>query len=234
MADANSQWYYGTGGEQHGPVGIDQMRALAGSGTINRDTLVWTQTMTSWQPLGQSELAGMLGSGPPSMAPRVSPSPQGLPPAPGQWTGAPPNPYGMNPAGPYAPSPGFVDAIKICFAKYATFAGRATRPEFWWFTLFYMIVITGVSMLGGVLTGAMVSGDASDTATGAAALVGVGLQTIAMLVLLLPQLSATVRRLHDTDRSGWFYWMILIPLAGPIILLVFLCSQGTPGRNKFG
>jgi uncharacterized membrane protein YhaH (DUF805 family) len=54
------------------------------------------------------------------------------------------------------------------------------------------------------------------------------------LGLLLPSLSVLVRRLHDTDRSGWYYWIVLIPLIGSIVLLVWFCSRGTEGSNTYG
>ena len=56
----------------------------------------------------------------------------------------------------------------------------------------------------------------------------------AILVLFIPQLAVTVRRLHDTDRSGWWWWISLIPLVGGIILLVWLCTRGTEGNNRYG
>jgi uncharacterized membrane protein YhaH (DUF805 family) len=54
------------------------------------------------------------------------------------------------------------------------------------------------------------------------------------LGLLLPSLAVLVRRLHDTDRSGWYYWIVLIPLIGSIVLLVWFCSRGTEGSNTYG
>jgi len=54
------------------------------------------------------------------------------------------------------------------------------------------------------------------------------------LAIILPALSVTVRRLHDRDRSGWWYWLLLIPLVGAIWLLVWFCSGGTQGDNRFG
>jgi uncharacterized membrane protein YhaH (DUF805 family) len=57
---------------------------------------------------------------------------------------------------------------------------------------------------------------------------------LGVLALFLPTLAAGVRRLHDTDRSGWMMLIVLIPLVGPIILIVFLCQRGTEGANRFG
>ncbi len=104
---------------------------------------------------------------------------------------------------------GFVEAVKICLTKYIDFNGRASRPEFWWFFLFSFLV----SLLTGWIqyVGALVS-----------------------LALFLPSIAAGVRRLHDTDRSGWWYLLIFVPLIGFIVLIVFWCQKGTPGRNRFG
>jgi uncharacterized membrane protein YhaH (DUF805 family) len=55
-----------------------------------------------------------------------------------------------------------------------------------------------------------------------------------VLVFLLPQLAVTIRRLHDIDRSGWWFWFAYVPLVGAITLLIFCCMPGTPGPNRFG
>ena len=60
------------------------------------------------------------------------------------------------------------------------------------------------------------------------------LYALAALALLLPNLAVLVRRLHDTDRSGWWYWIILVPLIGGILVLVWFCSRGTDGGNRYG
>lgn len=225
MSDANAQWYYTVGSQQQGPVGVDQIRAMMGSGSLGPDTLVWTSSMTEWQPLGRTPLAASL---PPASLPMgqgtyAPPTPAGYG-APMAGSYAPPGQYGTASGVPYGyappPSPGFMDALKIGFRKYVTWAGRATRSEFWFFYLWYMIAL----IVGGVIDGMIVS-------SGSSLALFTGL---AGLAFILPQLAVTVRRLHDTDRSGWFYWMLLIPLAGPIIVIVFLCTAGTPGPNRFG
>jgi uncharacterized membrane protein YhaH (DUF805 family) len=111
----------------------------------------------------------------------------------------------------------FGQAIKTCLNKYATFSGRATRSEYWYFFLFLMIVNIVASVLDSTIFGDMPV-----------------LYLIATLVLLVPSIAAGVRRLHDTDKSGWWLLLGLIPVIGAIVLIVFFCQRGTVGTNQFG
>lgn len=133
----------------------------------------------------------------------------------------------------------FVDAIKTCFGKYATFSGRAARSEFWYFALFYFIVATVLSVADTALFGArevaMMAADGFDTGMNfSMAWQPQPLSGIFMLIMLLPSISVAVRRLHDTNRSGWWYWIALIPFIGFIVLLVFFVGKGTDGDNDYG
>ncbi|WP_345868216.1 DUF805 domain-containing protein [Shewanella algae] len=105
----------------------------------------------------------------------------------------------------------FIGAIK----KYADFTGRACRTEYWMFTLFYIIFSLVVSAI--------------DYALGTTVL---GL--IYSLGLLLPSIAVAARRLHDTDRSGWWQLLAFIPIIGWIVLLVFYCQDSEVGDNRFG
>ncbi|MBO2693327.1 DUF805 domain-containing protein [Shewanella algae] len=105
----------------------------------------------------------------------------------------------------------FIGAIK----KYADFTGRARRTEYWMFTLFYIIFSLVVSAI--------------DYALGTTVL---GL--IYSLGLLLPSIAVAARRLHDTDRSGWWQLLAFIPIIGWIVLLVFYCQDSEVGDNRFG
>jgi len=126
----------------------------------------------------------------------------------------------------------FPDAIKSVFSQYATFSGRARRSEFWFWYLFLVIVAAVEGILLGIVGSASL-----DTATGtfgAGFYVVTVLVSIVWLVLLLPTLAVMVRRLHDQDKSGFFWFMTFIPLAGPIIMIVFYATAGTTGPNRFG
>ena len=122
------------------------------------------------------------------------------------------------PAALAEPPRGFTNSVAICFRKYLVFRGRAPRAEFWWFVLFSAIVS---GLASGVSYG--VSGEANGAIPG-----------IVDLVMILPGIAVQVRRLHDIDRSGWWYWLALIPIVGWIILLVWNCKRGTHGPNSYG
>lgn len=107
---------------------------------------------------------------------------------------------------------GFQTAIKTCLTeRYMNFTDRAARSEFWWFALFSLLASL---LLGGV----------SDILGG-----------IFALAILLPAIGVAVRRLHDLDRSGWWYLLVLVPLIGPLVLIfAFFIHRGTVGDNRFG
>ena len=109
----------------------------------------------------------------------------------------------------------FGQAIASCYSKYAVFSGRASRSEFWFFVLLQYILLFGCLMFYPM---------------------GIGLQLFSLVALgnFLPYVSVLVRRLHDTDHSGWWYWLGLVPLVGVVVLLIWFCTRGTAGSNRFG
>ena len=104
--------------------------------------------------------------------------------------------------------------------KYAVFEGRARRQEYWLFVLLYVILYIGAVVI--------------DVVVGTFDLeLGIGLfGAVVSLGLLTPSISVGVRRLHDIDKSGWMYLLAIVPIAN-IVLLVFLCLDGTQGNNRF-
>lgn len=130
----------------------------------------------------------------------------------------------------------FTESINTCFNKYVTFSGRAIRSEFWWFVLFIII--------GGVVAGLIdsmifepkivVQSMSADGFNFSMLWRPEPITSIFSLVTFLPGISVTVRRLHDGNKSGWFYWIVLIPLIGWIMLIVWTASDGTDGENDFG
>jgi uncharacterized membrane protein YhaH (DUF805 family) len=119
---------------------------------------------------------------------------------------------------------GFADAIRSGFRKYGNFSGRASRSEYWWWVVFALLVAVVAAVLDGLLFPGSIRGPYS---------VGV-ITVITSIALLLPGLAVSVRRLHDTDRSGWWLLLEVIPFIGWIVLLFFLASPGTLGVNRFG
>ena len=112
----------------------------------------------------------------------------------------------------------FVAALK----KYAVFGGRSRRKEYWYFVLFSSVITVVLSIIDGA-TGTL------DSTTGLGFLSG-----IFALAILIPTIAVSVRRLHDIDRTGWWFLISFIPLIGTIVLLVFAVQDSTPGGNRFG
>lgn len=111
----------------------------------------------------------------------------------------------------------FSEAIVTCIRKYFVFQGRASRSEYWYFYLFYIILLFGFFAFS-----------VAKVEVVAIAFI------LAVVSIIIPQISAAVRRLHDTGKSGWWYWITIVPLVGPIILLVFLCKKGDEFSNDYG
>lgn len=152
--------------------------------------------------------------GPPA-APTASPATAAAAPRVSQQffvAGRPSRSFGLNSASidPNSAAPTFGEAIGICFKKYVDFSGRASRPEFWWFFLFSLLVVLVASVIDEVLFG------------------------LALLGLLLPYLAVGARRLHDTGKAAPLLLIGLIPYLGGIALLIFFAADPDRGPNRFG
>lgn len=106
--------------------------------------------------------------------------------------------------------------------NYATFSGRARRKEYWMFFLISALISIVLTLLDILLGTYSVEYEAGLFS---------GLYS---LLILLPSIAVVVRRLHDTDRSGWWILISLIPLIGVLVLFVFTCLDSQPGTNRFG
>jgi uncharacterized membrane protein YhaH (DUF805 family) len=100
----------------------------------------------------------------------------------------------------------FIDAVKICFVKYANFDGCASRPEFWWWFVFTLVV------------------------TAALRCVSYNVSGVFSIATFLPSLAVAARRLHDTDRSGWWQLLYFVPVIGWVVLIIFCAEPGQPNR----
>jgi uncharacterized membrane protein YhaH (DUF805 family) len=102
----------------------------------------------------------------------------------------------------------FTESIQTCFSKYADFNGRATKSEFWWWVLFVILATVAANILSDKL----------------GLLVSIG--------TLLPYIAVTARRLHDTNRSGWWQLIGIIPVIGWIIMIVW-CAQDSASQSEY-
>ena len=109
----------------------------------------------------------------------------------------------------------FTEAVKSGFDNYVNFSGRASRPAYWWWVLFAILASIVANIIDAAIGVTIVS-------------------IIVALGLFLPGLAVAFRRLHDTDRSGWWILIGLIPLIGFIVLLIFFVQKSDPADNQYG
>jgi uncharacterized membrane protein YhaH (DUF805 family) len=106
-------------------------------------------------------------------------------------------------------------AVRISLSKFADFSGRASRSEYWYLVLPLVVISIVLNLVDSLIFEMSI------------------LSLIFGLATLVPTVSAGVRRLHDTNRSGWWMLIALVPVVG-LVLIYFLCQPGTPGQNQFG
>ena len=245
---SNNIWYYVVDGARVGPVDAGEIARLIDTGTVSAQTLVWRDGLDGW--VAASEHFDISKGVAPVSMPPVPPQP---PTQNARASGDQPNYSG-------APARGFRDAINTCLNKYATFSGRASRSEYWYFVLFTVLI----GFVSGLVDGIIFPGNYFSP-----------INSIVSLAVLLPGLSVAVRRLHDIGRSGWWvgsyylglvaYIVLVVPIVGiavslsgapagepsalalsviglggiaflvmTVVLLVFFCTRGEAGRNRFG
>lgn len=139
----------------------------------------------------------------------------------------------------------FQESVKTVLSKkYATFEGRATRSEYWWYTLF-CIIVAMVCLFFGLVLGTLFGGaavlqdadralDMGVAGLGIGFLIGYVILLIFGLATLIPSIAVSVRRLHDSGHSGWWYLICFVPYVGSLVLLIFMLLEGQPGDNKYG
>jgi uncharacterized membrane protein YhaH (DUF805 family) len=120
----------------------------------------------------------------------------------------------------------FTEAVRSVFKNYAKFDGRAPRSEYWWFQLFNLLFVLGAYAVMIALV----------AVTRSYAVLGVAILALGVyaIVSLIPSLAVTVRRLHDTEKSGWWLLIALVPYVGALILLIFMVLPSSLGFNRFG
>lgn len=126
------------------------------------------------------------------------------------------------------------DAVSRFFKKYATFSGRASRSEYWWWALVSGVVsmILNFSMLAAGVPGAKMAADGTSV-PGPGYIIVLILAVIWFAAVIVPSLALIVRRLHDANFSGWMALLGLVPFAGGIILIVFTVMESKPAGQRF-
>lgn len=115
--------------------------------------------------------------------------------------------------------------------RYADFSGRSQRKEYWMFVLLIFIVAVALGLMTGSFTTVSDPADSVEMATWSSSSILLG---VFYLAIIIPSLAVQVRRFHDQDKSGWLVLLNFIPLVGGLIVLVFMCLEGTRGDNRFG
>lgn len=238
-------WHHTADGQANGPVDHSEIRRLIAARKIGAETLVWRDGMADWEPASEHFSDAFAAMPPPVPWQAQERGQTGRYPDRGREMAREGTSRLVGADGLYmgAPSRSFEEAIRVCFANYVTFSGRASRSEYWYFFLF-------TTLLG--IPGAIIPELA-----------------LIQLAVLLPSMAVLWRRLHDTDRSGWWVggpwlgliamglmvglWMTANPYGRPsdldgvplalgalafigvnIAVLIFLFLRGTPGPNRFG
>jgi uncharacterized membrane protein YhaH (DUF805 family) len=246
-------WYYVANDARVGPLDHEKLLALVANSQLKPETLVWAEGMENWET-AKNHFA--FPTAPPEVPsePFNAGSTEPIPPALSSRVEATSNPaatdLGIDGLYIHAPSRGLIEAIQVCFRRYATFSGRASRSEYWFFVLFVILISLVTSVLDVIMFGKSFENYGP-------------IYNISHLVLFIPNAAVSWRRLHDTDRSGWWIgapliallasiflifmlgfdtytvniWMGLIGIAFMIylcILLVFMCIRGNVKANRFG
>ena len=198
-------YYYVENAQRRGPVAAEDLINCG----VTAQTLVWKQGMANWAPAGEvDELKTLFTPQPPAFCP----------------TSFPATPVEIGSDDEPTPSEQMMtlgQSITICFNKFAKFRGRASRAEFWWFYLLYVIGSFFTEFMD-ILASDYISYEES-----LRELTGIGYQNVWGLILLIPYLAVGVRRLHDTNHSGW--WILC-----PIYNIILLATKGDEYQNEYG
>lgn len=123
---------------------------------------------------------------------------------------------------------GFMDALTTVFRnKYATFSGRASRSEYWWAYLGYFVIATVLQIFA--LVGGIILIDAGELA-----LLPTLIALVGIVALIIPTIAVSVRRMHDTGKSGWMLLILIIPCIGFILWIVWMVEDGQAHDNAYG
>lgn len=190
----STEWYYAIEGASNGPITQSEFDALVETGTIRSDTLVWQEGMDDWLPYGRAGGAEKMAALPPRA------------------------PMGDHEDPARADANTFLGALKDGFARYVDFRTRSTRSQYWWWTLWMIVLSFGAALIDVMLT----LGDSGPV------------NLLLSLATFLPSIAVGIRRLHDIGRTGWWFLIVLVPVIGWIVLIVFYCTKSQEGPNNWG
>ncbi|MDR3496516.1 MAG: DUF805 domain-containing protein [Ancalomicrobiaceae bacterium] len=245
-----ANWFVSVNGEQKGPYPTEQLRQLVADGFISRDAYVWRDGMAQWQLLSQVRLSDDPAGAPVEPARPAAASYNTPQPSYQGGQGGYQQPSGFQQPGGYQQSPyqqsapqaygqqGYANPVSDARNRgYFSFQGRIGRKTFWLsYVLLQTIVIVVLGIIGTVLAQTMMSiNDEGMPVFAPPFYVFLAVCGVIYIFLLIGGLAGAVKRLHDRDRTGWFIFIQLIPIVGPIWFIVevgFL--RGTPGANRYG
>ncbi|MGI9370269.1 MAG: DUF805 domain-containing protein [Ruegeria sp.] len=121
-----------------------------------------------------------------------------------------------------------ISAVRSVLSKYATFSGRASRPEFWWWVLAVFLILIATSLIDGALIAPILGFSAFQPEAGQP------LSVLVSLGIILPNIAVGVRRLHDTGKSGWWILIGLVPIIGTLVLIYFYVQPSEQAANAYG
>lgn len=189
--NVKTEWHYARGGTAHGPIDQSEFETLIKNHTIRPDTLVWREGMKDWVALETLDLPG---------------------------PDAPPRPRLKEVQDATSIREGLSDAVTDGLSRFLDFQTRSSRPQFWFWFLFIVLLHFGAAIVLSVLGSSLLG----------------WLFQLVSFALILPSAAVAVRRLHDIGRSGWWFLIYFIPLIGWIILLVWAILEGEETNNQWG
>ena len=217
-----ANWFISVNGDQKGPYPTDQLKQLIADGFVAPDAYVWRDGMAQWQPLSQTRIED---AGAPAPAPQPRATMQASQPAyqqPAQQS------YGQQQQssgqGQMAGGQMMSGAAAMAKSGWFSFRGRIGRKTYW---LGYVVPIMAILIVGAIPP-AFLSPESQ--------IFSIYLIAYAILsvVLIIPNLAASVKRLHDRGRSGWFVLLSMVPIANIWIFIEVCFLKGTDGPNAFG
>lgn len=204
----SAEYFYTVKGARQEPTTLDELKSLAAREELKRSDLVWTEGMTAWQSAGST--AEIFQGLPPDLEPGMMTSTLSAAATPPPLPSATPPPLPPAITAAESQSNSHFSWYLQVLKKYAVFDGRATRREFWSFFFVNIAISFGLAIIDGLI------GGGSDV-----------LYDLYSLFVMIPFIAVGIRRMHDTDRSGW--WILL-----PVGNLMCWSEDGKPGINRFG